>query len=76
MNNLINVIGPVIDTTTGLSYNNITSAVNDINTNNGDTITVAAGNYTENVVLNKTLTLEALGVVNVTPLALHNLFSQ
>ncbi len=68
MNNLIDVIGPVLDTTTGLSYNNITAAVNDINTNNGDTITVAAGNYTENVVLNKTLLLEALGVVNVNPL--------
>ena len=68
MNNLIDVIGPVTDITTGLSYNSIQAAINDVNTNNGDTITVAAGNYTENVFFNnKSLTLEALGVVDITP---------
>ena len=68
VNNLIDVIGSVEDITTGLTYNNITAAVNDINTNNNDIITVAAGNYTENVVINKTLRLEALGAVNITQL--------
>ena len=39
MNNFIDVIGPVTDITTGLSYNSIQAAINDVNTNNGDTIT-------------------------------------
>ena len=66
--NFINVIGPVLDNTTGNSYNTIQSAINDASTNNGDTILVSAGNYVENVVLNKNLILEAIGQVNVTPL--------
>ncbi len=66
MASLIDVIGPVADNTTGLTYNTIESAVNAAK--NGDTILVNAGNYIENVILNKNLILEALGQVNVTAL--------
>ncbi len=66
MNNLINVIGPVADNTTGLTYITIGAAVNAAN--NGDTILVNGGNYIENVILNKNLILEASGQVNIIPL--------
>ena len=60
--------GPVTNTRTNLTYSTIQSAIDDTNTNNGDTITVAAGNYTENVNVYKSVTIEALGLVNVNPL--------
>ena len=60
--------GPITDINTGLTYNTIQSAISDSNTSNGDTITVFNGNYTENVILNKSLVLESLGLVNIIPL--------
>ena len=59
MNNLINVIGPVADNTTGLTYNTHWSSCQRY-TNNGDTILVNAGNYIENVILNKNFNLRSI----------------
>ncbi|MBK7427360.1 MAG: right-handed parallel beta-helix repeat-containing protein [Saprospiraceae bacterium] len=49
--------GPIVNTRTGYGYPTIQSAVNSVNTINGDTISVAAGTYAENVTVNKELTI-------------------
>ncbi len=49
---------PVQNVNTGLYYCTIQGAINDVLTLNGHVITVAAGTYPENVVLNKSLTLK------------------
>jgi parallel beta-helix repeat protein len=49
--------GPVVNTRTGYGYPTIQSAVNSVNTINGDTISVAAGTYAENVTVHKELTI-------------------
>ncbi len=61
-------LGSIIDINTGLTYNTIQSAINDNNTSNGDTIIVYTGNYSENLILNKSIILEALGLVNINSL--------
>jgi hypothetical protein len=47
----------VINTTTGESFCSIQDAVDDADTQNGDTIEAIAGTYTGNVVVNKSLTI-------------------
>lgn len=49
--------GPVVNTRTGYGYPTIQSAVNSVNTIDGDTISVAAGTYAENVTVTKELTI-------------------
>jgi parallel beta-helix repeat protein len=62
------IVRPVTNTHTNMNYDTIQEAINDLNTTDGDTLTVASGNYAENVNLNKSLILKALGSVNITPL--------
>jgi len=50
-------VRPVKNTNTGLEYCKIQDAVNASQTLDGHTITVAAGTYAENVVVNKSLTI-------------------
>ncbi|WP_321423212.1 right-handed parallel beta-helix repeat-containing protein [uncultured Methanobacterium sp.] len=68
--NLITVLSPPVITNnrTGTTYNSIQSAIDDVNTQNGDTLTVSTGNYTENIIVNKNLILTALGLVTIQPL--------
>src|SRR5690606_39047440 len=56
--------GPVHNTNTGLNYCTIQSAINDALTVNGHTITIDAGTYAENVVVNKSLTITGSGQAN------------
>lgn len=49
------------NTRTGISYTTIQSAIDDPLTLNGDTIEVEPGTYTENVIVNKNLTIIATG---------------
>lgn len=51
------VLANVTNTNTGETFCSIQSAINDANTLNGHTISVAAGTYAENVTVNKSLTL-------------------
>ncbi len=50
-------ISGVLNTNTNISYCTIQQAINDINTLNGHTITVAGSTYTENVIVSKALTI-------------------
>ncbi len=50
-----------LNTRTNISYITIQSAIDDPLTLNGDTINVEPGTYTENVVVNKNLTIRATG---------------
>jgi|GEM_PF-6315150 len=50
--------GPVEDTTTGNYFQTIQAAIDSASTQDGDTITVAAGTYTENVTVSKPLIIE------------------
>ena len=52
------IAGPVLNVDTDVSYSAIQAAINDVATLAGHTITVAAGTYNEDVVINKSLTLE------------------
>jgi hypothetical protein len=59
---LINVVvGPVLNTNTGLSYCSIQPAISAAATLNGHTITVAAGTYDEDVNINKSIRLLGAG---------------
>jgi hypothetical protein len=63
-NGLINwaiPVRPVKNTTTLLEYCSIQAAISDPLTSNGHTITVAAGNYPENVTITKSLTIDGTG---------------
>ena len=62
------ILNPVTNNRTGKNYNTIQSAIDDSSTINGDTLTVNAGNYTENVNVDKRLILNASGLVYITPL--------
>ena len=61
------VLEQVVNDRTGLTYSTIQEAIDDVNTINGDTIIVNAGNYIENVIVNKNLLLNALEAI-VNPL--------
>ncbi|WP_321423204.1 NosD domain-containing protein [uncultured Methanobacterium sp.] len=65
---LIHVLGSIVNSRTNATYTSIQSMIDDVNTLDGDTILFGPGNYTENLVLNKSLILTALGVVNLTSL--------
>ncbi len=58
--------GPVINTNTGEFFFLIQEAINDPDTLNGHTITVAAGSYFENLVVNKRLTIIGDGAATTT----------
>jgi parallel beta-helix repeat protein len=49
------------------SFTTIQDAIDDPETIDGDTIMVEAGNYYENIVINKNLTLLGVGTVNIMP---------
>lgn len=53
--------GSVVNTTTGKGFCTIQSAIDAADTVDGHTLTIAAGTYQENVVLNKNLTLSGAG---------------
>ena len=61
----VNVPG-IYNTRTNKGFSTIQSAIDDVNTLNGDTITLADGTYTENVVVYKKLTLKPVSGANVT----------
>ena len=63
---------PVYDLTTQNGFTSIQAAINDSSTSNGDVIVVVSGTYTENIVLNKQLTLKAVTGGNVIILALDS----
>jgi len=65
----INVLG-VYNTRTGQGFETIQAAINDANTQNGDTIILADGTYTENIIVDKGITLTPVSGVHVvlTPL--------
>lgn len=68
----VTVSGNVVNTRTGTTYDTIQEAIDDVNTLDGDTINVGIGNYTENVVVNKQLILNALGSSTVIALNMNN----
>ncbi|MBL0031909.1 MAG: T9SS type A sorting domain-containing protein [Bacteroidetes bacterium] len=54
--------GPVHNTNTGLNYCTIQAAINAVQTLNGHSITVDAGTYNEDVIVNKQLTITGAGI--------------
>ena len=61
----VNVLG-IYNTRTNEGFTTIQSAINSNDTLDGDTITLADGTYTENVVVYKTLTIKPVSGANVT----------
>lgn len=61
----VNTLG-VLNTRTGEYFSSIQSAIDSNNTLDGDTITLADGTYTENVVVYKKLTIKSVSEANVT----------
>jgi trimeric autotransporter adhesin len=61
----VDVLG-VYNTRTGESFASIQEAVDDVDTVNGDTITLADGTYTENVSIDKRLTIKPAAGATVT----------
>jgi parallel beta-helix repeat protein len=61
------IVKPVTNNRTGIIYNTIQAAIDDQNTTNGDTLIVNPGTFTENVIVDKRLILNALGAI-VNPL--------
>ena len=57
---------PIYDLTTQKGFTSIQAAIDDSSTGNGDTIVIVSGTYTENIVLNKKLTLMPVTGGNVT----------
>jgi outer membrane protein assembly factor BamB len=68
----VTVSGNVVNIRTGTTYNTIQEAIDDVSTLDGDTINVGIGNYTENVIVNKQLILNALGSATVMALNVNN----
>jgi parallel beta-helix repeat protein len=60
-----NILG-VYNTSTQKSFATIQEAVDDVDTLNGDTITLAEGTYTENIIINKKLIIKPFNGSNVT----------
>ncbi|AAB85221.1 cell surface glycoprotein (s-layer protein) [Methanothermobacter thermautotrophicus str. Delta H] len=58
-------VAKVMNLDTNRTFDRIQDAINDNSTVAGHTILVGEGNYTENIVLNKPLTLKANGLVNI-----------
>ncbi len=61
----VNTLG-VYNTRTQKSFATIQEAVDDVDTINGDTITLAEGTYTENIIINKKLIIKPFNGSNVT----------
>ncbi|MFA0833794.1 MAG: Ig-like domain-containing protein [Methanobacterium formicicum] len=66
------IIGLVKNINTGRSYSSIQAAINDPLTLNGHTIEVSLGTFTENIIVNKSLTIKAVSEGNVTLFALNS----
>jgi parallel beta-helix repeat protein len=64
---------PVVDTNTSMYYSNIQDAINDPLTINGHIIEVYSGNYLENIIVNKNLTIKSVSGNNVTVQAVDTL---
>jgi len=67
----ITIGGTITDLNTGKTFSTIQAAINDVTTSNGDTIALNSGIYTENVVVNKTLTIMPVSGATVTVQALN-----
>ncbi|MCE5215330.1 MAG: right-handed parallel beta-helix repeat-containing protein, partial [Methanobacterium sp.] len=61
----VNLLG-VYNTRTNKSFVTIQEAIDDIDTINGDTITLAEGTYTENIIINKKLIIQPFNGSDVT----------
>lgn len=59
------IFAPIGNINTGKGYSSIQTAINDQSTLNGNTIEVSNGTYTENVLVNKNLTITSEGNVTV-----------
>lgn len=60
----VNLLG-VLNTRTHKGFSTIQDAINDVDTINGDTITLAEGIYTENVIINKKLIIQPVTGANI-----------
>ena len=57
LNGTVSLVPPVTNTSTGETFSSIQAAIDAPNTVNGNTITVAAGTYNEDVIVNKSVTI-------------------
>ena len=55
----------IVNKRNGRSFNNIQDAIDNPNTRNGDTITIGEGTYTENIIINKKITVTTQPDANV-----------
>ena len=62
----------ITNTRTHKTYNTIQEAIDDTNTRNGDIITLGEGTYTENIIINKKITITTNTNKNVTVRAKHS----
>jgi hypothetical protein len=72
-NNISSALPDPYNPRTGQSYTTIQAAIDDPLTLNYDTILVEAGNYPENVLVNKRLNITATGAATVTSFSINSL---
>jgi len=71
VNKTVNILG-VLNERTNEWFNTIQAAINDTDTLNDDTIILSEGTYTENIIINKKLTIKGISEGNVTIKALNS----